>query len=280
MKKILLPTDFSEYALNGIFTAIKLHNKTASKFIILHTYLPDTRNIASRQNASRAGLVFEAMHQNALIKLEETLQAIAKVYNDPKHEFSVQAVQGNLETVIKELVPKYDLDLIVMGTKGATGAKEIFLGSNAVQVLKKVRNCPILIVPIRFNFQTLQRIVFPNEYVNFFSKAQLRILVALAEVWRSQILVFHVAQEFKLSTQQLENKEILKKRLGTINHSYYKVPIETTVAKAITEFATEQLADMICLVHYSHTFLEKLTQEPVVKKVGFHTEVPLLVLPE
>ena len=280
MKKILLPTDFSGYALNAIFTAIKLQHNNPCHFILLHTYEPDTRNISSRQNSARAGTVHDAMRQDSLNKLEETLETISKVSNYDAHTFSVKAKSGDLATVISELIPKHDLDLIVMGTKGATGAKQIFLGSNAVRVLKKVRNCPVLVVPRKFNLQSLRNIVLPTEYAHFFTKNQLDPLVELAETWQSQLLIFHVAQEFKLSDHQIANKKILKERLGRINHSFYKVTIHTTVAEGIIDFANEQGADMICMIHYGHTFMEKLTQEPVVNKVGFKTEIPLLVLPD
>lgn len=280
MKQILLPTDFSDYALNAIFTAIKLQHKNPCHFILLHTYEPDTRNITSRQNVARAGTIYDALHKNAVSKLEETLQAITKVSEDSKHTFSIQAQSGDLASVIRELVPKHDLDFIIMGTKGATGAQRVFFGSNMIRVLKKIRSCPVLAVPRQFNFQSLKNIVFPTEYANFFSKGQLNPLITLAEVWRSQLLIFHVAQEFKLSEVQKRNKKTLIERIGAISHSFCDVAIHTTVAEAITEFANEQAADMICLVHYHHTFLEKLTQEPIVKKIGFHTEIPLLVLPE
>lgn len=280
MKEILLPTDFSDNALNAVFTAVKLQHETPCNFVVLHVYEPDTRNTAARQNTTRAGMVYDAMRKDALNKLDQTLKAIAKVSDYAQHTFSVRAEPGELTTVMSELVPKHDFDLIVMGTTGATGAKQILLGSNTVRVLKKIRNCPILVVPTKFNFQSLKKIVFPTEYAHFFSKGQLNPLVVLAETWKSQLLVFHVAQEFKLSEQQMANKKILKERLGAIPHGFYKVAIHTTVAEAIAEFAAEQSADMIALVHYSHTFMEKLTQEPVVKKVGFHSEIPLLILPE
>jgi len=266
--------------LNAIFTAIKLQHQNPCHFILLHTYEPDTRNISSRQNSVRAGTVHDAMRQDSLNKLERTLETISKVSNYDAHTFSVKAKSGDLATVISELIPKHDLDLIVMGTKGATGAKQIFLGSNAVRVLKKVRNCPVLVVPRKFNLQSLRNIVLPTEYAHFFTKNQLDPLVELAETWQSQLLIFHVAQEFKLSDHQIANKKILKERLGRINHSFYKVTIHTTVAEGIIDFANEQGADMICMIHYGHTFMEKLTQEPVVNKVGFKTEIPLLVLPD
>jgi hypothetical protein len=98
--------------------------------------------------------------------------------------------------------------------------------------------------------------------------------------WQTEIKIFHVAQTFKLSHLQLANRDILKARLDGCSYSFYKVDIKTTVAGAIQQFAEDQMADMIVLTNYSHTFFEKLTQEPVVKKVGFKTKIPLLVLPD
>lgn len=225
-------------------------------------------------------MVLTALKEESRKELDRTLEEIRKFSGEGDFTFSTISKKGDLATVIEKLVPEYDLDMVVMGTKGATGAKQVFMGSNAVSVIKKIRNCPILAVPQKFNFQSLKRIVFPTEYAHFFSKGELGPLLEMAKHWQSQILVFHVAQEFQLSEQQLANKKVLKERLGELAHTFHKVTISTTVADAITEFAESEKADMIGLVHYTHTFMEKLTQEPVVKRVGFHTKVPLLVLPE
>jgi len=279
MKQLLLPTDFSDYALNAVFTALKLNSHQACTFILLHVYEPNTGLLSRNQDAAKTGLVYDALHKNAISRLEETLHTITKVTDDEKHTFLIKAIAGNLSDTISDLILEYDLDMIFMGTKGATGLKQLFLGSNTVRVLKKVRNCPILAVPRKFNFQALKKIVLPTQYDHFFSKGQLRTLLKLAEHWESEVSIFYVAQEFALSENQIANKKILEERLASVTHTFHKTPIHTTVAEAITQFAEEQLADMICLIHYEHTFMKKMTQEPVVKKVGFHTSVPLLVLP-
>jgi len=280
VKRILLPIDFSDNAWNAIFTALKMYSKSACHFILLHTYEPKQANISGFKSSGRAGMVYDALEEESKKELERTLDEIRKFSGGGEFTFTNISKEGDLASVIEKLVPEYDLDMVVMGTKGATGAKQVFMGSNTVKVIKKIRNCPVLAVPQKFNFQTLKKIVFPTEYAHFFSKGELGSLLELAELWQSRILVFHVAQEFQLSEQQMTNKEVLKERLGKFDHTFHKVTISTTVADAITEFALDQKADMIGLVHYTHTFMEKLTQEPVVKRVGFHSKVPLLVLPE
>ncbi len=52
------------------------------------------------------------------------------------------------------------------------------------------------------------------------------------------------------------------------------------LAAEICGYVEKNDVDMIALIHYEHTFMEKLTREPVVRKIGFHTKRPILVLPE
>lgn len=280
MKQILLPTDFSENAWNALFTAIKLYADFECTFHLLHAYEPKSQNISGFKSSVRAGEVYRSLSDRSEKELEKIITYLKTNHDIQKHTFNTISANENLVEIIKELVPKHDIDVIIMGTKGATGAKEVFMGSNTVKVLKAVKNCSLIAVPKAFNFQSLKSLVFPTEYAHFFPKGILRPFLELIDVWKSEVKIFHVAQEFKLTDLQLSNREILKKRLEGYPYSFYKVTIKSTVSKAIRDFSKEQEADLIVLTNYSHTFLERLTQEPVVKKVSFKTNIPLMVLPD
>lgn len=280
MKQILLPTDFSENAWNALFTAIKFYTDFECTFHLLNAYETKSQNISGFKSSVRAGEVYQSLSEQSEKELEKIITYLSANHSNQKHTFKTISSNGNLVTVIKELIPKYDIDVIIMGTKGATGAKEVFMGSNTVRVLKAIKNCSLIAVPNGFDFQSLNSIVFPTEYVHFFPKGILRPFLELMDLWKSEVKIFHVAQEFRLNDLQRYNREILKKRLEGYPYSFYKVTIKSTVSKAIRDFSKEQEADLIVLTNYSHTFLERLTQEPVVKKVGFKTSIPLMVLPD
>ena len=280
MKNILLPTDFSKNAWNAIFTAVKLYADAECKFFLLHAYEPKAQNIVGFKSSSRAGEVYQSLAEASQKELDKILEYLKANHENPNHTFEVLAIAGDLVETIQDLIPKYDIDAIVMGTKGSTGAKEIFMGSNAVRVLKKIKNCAILVVPRSFNFQKLELVVFPTEYTHFFPKNVLQPLMQLVTLWKPQLDIFHVAQQFKLSERQEANKRILEKRFEGHPTMFHKVVIKTTVAEAIRQFAEERKADLVVLTNYSHDFFEKLTQEPVVKKVSFRTKIPLMVLPD
>ncbi|PWL37652.1 universal stress protein [Flagellimonas aquimarina] len=280
MRQILLPTDFSKNAWNALFTAIKLYANFECTFYLMHSYEPKSQNIAGFKSSTRAGEVYQSLSDQSEKELEEIITYLETNHKNKNHTFKTISTNENLVTAIKELIPKHDIDAVLMGTKGATGAKEVFMGSNTVKVLKAVKNCTLIAVPEEFDFQSLDVIVFPTEYAHFFAKGVLQPFLELMGVWKSEVKIFHVAQEFKLNETQRYNREILKKRLEGYPYSFFKVTIKSTVSKAIRDFSKEQMGDLIVLTNYSHTFLERLTQEPVIKKVGFKTSIPLMVLPD
>ena len=79
-------------------------------------------------------------------KLEELLKKIQRLPLNTKHTFNTLALYGFFTDHIKQVVKDKNIDLIIMGTKGATGLKAVSLGSNTGNVLTKVR-CAVLAVP-------------------------------------------------------------------------------------------------------------------------------------
>ena len=280
MKNILLPTDFSDNAWNAIFTALKMYAEIECNFFLLNTYEPKFANVLGTKSKERLGVIYDSLSKNSELQLDNILEYLKKNHDNPNHTFERISISNGIEHAINQLVIEKEIDLIIMGTKGATAAREIFMGSNTVKVIKKVRSCPIIAVPHEFDFKVLKLVVFPTDFTRSYSKTELNPLVDLVTLWKAEILILQVAQEFNLSDLQEANRKMLSKRLGTISHSFHKVEMWNSVAEATNDFAIENRVDLIALIHYPHTFIEKLTREPVIRKMGFHTKVPLLVLPD
>ena len=280
MKQVLLLTDFSENAWNAVFTARKLFSRQPCHFIILNCYTAKLENVSGFKSSARTGHALSGLKKASEEGLANVLSVLNRTSSNDPHTFSTISVQADLVSQIKQLIPEYDLDLIVMGAKGFTASRQIFMGSNTVAVIRKIRNCVVLCVPEEFNFQSLKQIVFPTDFTNFYSKSLLNLLLELIDNWKSELSVVHFAGEFSLTAPQKANKKVLVERLINVNYDIFQVQIDTSLSKAITKYAEDKLADMICLVHYEHTFLEQLTREPAIKKVAFNSRVPLLVMPD
>jgi len=280
MKKILLLTDFSDNAWNAIFAALKMHEHLACQFYVLNTYEPSFANILGDKSKERLGVIYDSLAKNSSIELDKILQYLEVNHTNKNHTFEKLSKSDDIVNAVNEICIEKDIDLIVMGTKGATGAKEIFMGSNTVELIKRVNDYPIFAVPSEHDFKDMDKILFPTEFTRPYTKYELKPLIELATIWNSEISICYVAQEFTLLEEQITNKEILTKRLGNVAHSFQDVELKATVADSIISFAKDTMADIIVLINYKHTFIEKLTHEAVVKKVGFHSKIPLLVLPQ
>lgn len=280
MKNILLPTDFSKNAWNAIFTATKLYAPLECRFYLLHTFEPKQQNVSGFKSTSRAGNVYASLAAESEGELHKIKEYLLKHHKNKKHIFETLSVSGGLVESIQELIPKHDIDNIVMGTHGATGSKKLFFGSNALKVIRGIDNCATLLVPGSFNLQRLKSMAFPTEFAYYEPKKILFAIQDLMEIWKPEVHILHVAQEFVLSEQQETNKKMLTERFKGFETVFHEVPMSSDVTDAILKFTEGLKVDLVVLTKHSHGFFEGLTREPVVKKVGGRTEIPLLVLPD
>lgn len=280
MKKILITTDFSENAWNSIFTAIKLYTEVDCHFYILHAFEPSPLNLMGSKNHQRLSVIYDSLSKNSKKELEEILTYFAINHKNLKHQFSTHSKPGNLEDAVELAVNENDIDILIMGTQGATGAKEVFLGSNTVKVLKKVTNIPILTVPTGYNFQSLKSVLFATDFTVPYKKNGLEPIFELSKIWKSNIEIVHVSVEFILNEHQESNKEVLKERLSGLDYKFKNLPFEIDVSKSIDKYTENSHSSILSLIRHQHTFWEKVIGEAVVKKVAFHSKIPVLFLPQ
>ncbi len=279
MKKILLPTDFSDNAWNAIFTGLKLYADVKCHFYLLHAYEPHMMNLIGRKNQLRLGIIYDSLSQYSTQELRKIAAYLDEKHQNPNHVFEILSKADTLEEAVMEMVSKRDIDLIVMGTQGATGAREIFMGSNTVKVINKVENCPVLAVPSGYNFQILETLVYSTDFSRHTEKHELLPLTSLAALWKAEIHILYVAMEFRLSEKQKANKKILEERIKNLTYSFHDIDLEANLAQTIAKSISEYSAAILVMIRYPHTFWEKITHQPTVKKIAFHSRAPLLVLP-
>jgi nucleotide-binding universal stress UspA family protein len=146
MKKILLPTDFSDNSWNAIKYALQLFKKQECKFYILNTYIPIIYNMEYMMSGSNIYELDELQKTQSTKELENIKVKITEEFNNSSHSIETISSFNNLIPEISEVIDREEIDFVVMGTKGATGATELLFGSNTVHVLKNAK-CPLLAIP-------------------------------------------------------------------------------------------------------------------------------------
>ena len=280
MKKIILPTDFSENAWNAIFTALKLYADLKCHFFVLNAYEPNVLKPLGSKGHKRLDVIYDSLSQHSESELSQILTYLEKNHINPNHSFETLSVESTFEEAIQQIAAEKDADLIIMGTQGATGAKQIFLGSNTVKVIHQVKNIPILAIPEGFNFQRLKTFIFSTDFMKPYDKFELKSLTELVNTWHAEIEVVHVAEEFKLNEIQQTNKKILEERFSGMVFKFTDLPFQSSTAYTIKEHINKKTSDILGIMRHQHTFMQKLTGEPVVKKIAFQSTIPVLFLPE
>ena len=280
MRTILLLTDFSENAWNALFTAIKLYEKTPTRFLLMNCYEPTFAPVLGHKSKERLAVIYDSLSLNSKKQLTETMNYLHKHHKNEVHQFTDISMEGEIVDSVKEVQQEYSPELILMGTKGATKARDVFLGSNTVKLIKRVHNCPVLAVPADHDFKTLKRIIFPTEFSRKYHDAEIKPLRSLAKLWHSRVIVFQVTDRMQLAQEQIKNKSSLERLLNGLSVQFQSVSWHSNIKRAILNEVRSAKGDMIALINYSHTFLERLIREPVVKKMAFQTNVPLLIIPE
>ena len=147
-RKILLPTDFSKNACHAITYAIELYKKDSCDFYILNVFSATGNVIDSLINMEPGSEFYETAKSNSETGLAKVLDIIAfKDSKNPKHHFDTISTLNNVVEAIKNIVEEKDIEMVIMGTKGKTASRKKIFGSVAINVMEKVRNCPVIVVP-------------------------------------------------------------------------------------------------------------------------------------
>ncbi len=281
MKNILIPTDFSENSCNALRYAISMFWDQECSFHLLNTYTP-----AIAGSRFMAASFEENMMANSAAKyskkgLDDLLIRVKKEFNNEKHHFKTISSFSLLVDEVLESITTHNIDLVIMGTTGATGMEEVFMGSNAVRVIKSVKDCPVLAIPQNFDFKKPTEIAFATDFTRFYTKSELRPLIELAELFDATVRIVHVQYQIKTLTElQQFNLDMLRKYLGDVEHYVHTVSELNSISKTLELFSKEMDIHLLAMLNYQHSYMEQLIREPVVKRVAFHTQIPLLVIPE
>jgi len=274
-RRILCPTDFSKNAQNAIEYAVKLFKNETCVFYILNTYNaePYTMELAIARD-------LEEFREKSISGLRVILEWLSHDDNSRNHEFHVVSECGNLLDIIKTMVDKQDIEMVVMGTQGATNSRIEIFGSQTVLAMEEIRNCPVLAIPSKTIYKEIKEIVFPTDYRTTFKRREFQYLVDIAKMSNSSIVVLNVVNKNEsLDEDQVSNKNLLKDYFEDLDYSFHTLK-NKDVQAAINSFIESRGSDMVSFINRRHSFFGMILSRPMVKNLNYHTGIPVLALHE
>lgn len=278
MNHFLVPTDFSANSWNALEYAVRFMHNNPCTFHILH--------IGDLNRSSVTGNSFAFPTKRIGPSLEEKLQLLFEQIRtlpiNENHHFIALQEYGNFLDVIRKTIDEKGIDLIIMGTKGASGLRASIIGSNTGDVITKVA-CNVLVVPEKARIKTPKETVFVTDYNLFYTYPILNTLTNILQITTTKFHVLHVSNgKAGLTVSQEKNKLYLRdylKELFTDTHTFHHV-IDKNTKAAILDFVNDNQVDMLIMVAKNLNFFQQLLFDTTIEKLSFHTTVPLLVLHE
>lgn len=268
MKKILVPTDFSECADNAMSYALELAKNNNASIHILHTILP-TEGIDNN--------IYNTLWINDYIEAKKTaMSKWVEKYKDEKSPISYDCLVGFAVTTICDVAVEQGADLIVMGTTGASGLVGNILGSNASGVISNT-DVPTLLVPKSGKFSFQENMAMSTDFkfnISDSGKALLKYIIELHESKKLNIIHVISKDSSKIET---DKEEDLKAKLTGIDVDFHYAH-DKQITQAISNYLELNKIGLLCVISHKHTLLYSLFFENHTKLLVKDALVPILVL--
>ncbi|MBQ0768722.1 MAG: universal stress protein [Bizionia sp.] len=270
MKKILVPTDFSPEAENALKVAAKLATKHDCELLLLHIVdLP-------LQQISELGTPTELPEAVYFMKLAQRKfeNLLEKDYLQPlaiNHivEFN-EISQGILDTCKKN-----NIDLIIMGSHGADGLKEMFIGSTAEKIVR-TSDTPVLVIKnehINFNIEDF---VFASDFKND-NKETYKQAIKLAELFGARIHLLMVNTMSNFTTTAAAKVRIREFIEGnTFDNFTTNIYNDESVEKGILNFSQIINADLIGISTHGRQGISHFFNGSISEDLVNHAKRPVI----
>lgn len=275
MKKILLPTDFSETSDNAFVYAIEFAKLFKAELILLHTFdLPIIDSQAMPINYATIYDTIELANFEHFIKKMPKLRAIMEERNAEHVSMNHILMDGDLIYNIEKVIKQEHIDFVVMGTKGASGWLDSFIGTNTSSVISDV-SVPVMSIPIEAKFKKIETIGFTTRFREKDVEAMYKVL-AFAKKMHAKVKCLYV----KTSTTDVTEKAI--KRWESLfnteeNLKFFIIPSEN-IQETLEDFLIHQEIDLLAMLTYKRNFFMEFFTTSTTKKMSLHSKTPILAL--
>ena len=277
MQRILVPTDFSPTAEKAFRFALNIATKAKGTVILYHVYTPVESPFIDTGQKSKQ---YNTKTETNLVK---RLQRLKKKVTAHTADVPVSTIVGRSPVIdnILGFAEHNHIDLIVMGTQGASGLKKIIIGSVAARIVEKT-DIPVLLVPEKFEWTEPERIVFITNYLQTDRQA-LSVVLALAKLYGAALTVVHLVDVFAKEEKEkidFDNyAHAMHRELNQFNLRF-KLLKTSSVTETMENLYKEIPYDIVAMVRRKKSFLKKFFLKSFTQNMAYVTNQPLLVVPE
>jgi nucleotide-binding universal stress UspA family protein len=275
MKNVLLPTDFSENSINAIKYAFSFFKDSEVNFFVLNVQKTSDYTTSDLMSSSSNTTVYRAILDDNKKELNKLISSLKIDNASEKFGFKALVDFDVFTDAIQQAVKSNKIDLIIMGTNGATGAKEVIFGSNTLNVIRHSK-CPLIAVPEGFSFKKIKSVLFSINNQNKFTKTGIEPLKEILIRFKSKLKILEIKEEGVVLIGQ-EAKESIEKIFTDFEFSYHTLN-GIQASEAIEAFEQLFPTDLHAIFVEKESFLDRMIFGSETSKISYSSRVPLLIL--
>lgn len=271
MYKVLVPTDRSKNANHALDYVLNLLGGQEVEFILFQSYDVPVYTTDIPMPIDALG------HDELLRILEKDADSLRKSYATSSFSFSARVEIGSLSFNVNALLEELAIDLVVMGTKGASGWEGVIIGSNTADVIQAA-SCAVLAVPHGAEITIPKTILFASDNKGLSSNEVVAPMIRLAKLYKAHIHLMNVLDEGKLTTVDEAVAGLkLDNLLEGIDHTFH-FEYGKDKALAIETYLNTHDIDLLAVVPRRNNFFDAIFHRSVTRKLALHSMVPLLAM--
>ena len=275
MKKIIVPIDFSPISINAFEYALRLADTFACEIEVIHMYSPVVADYPYMLGNIVNELI-EGKKDTAIIKFTEYVknqsEVINSFFNKVPINFDVMPGAGTIDII--EAIERKRADLVVMGTKGASGLKETFFGSITGEVMESA-SCPVLGIPEEAKFYGINTIAVTTNFVDRDDRI-INYLQTWASYFKANIKCIHV--DLNHTHEYTKKMDSLASLFSESRDISFAVIDDTDVLKGISNFIDNNGVNILGMVIHKRNIIQELFNYSYTKKMAYHTNTPILAM--
>lgn len=280
--KLLVATDYSAAATNAVKYALQFAAETSSEVTFLHVFKSSAKypvEFTSLERFDDSPIEFETR------ELEQYMDGIINSFNFQRGKLNYKCLvrQGNAGEQICQEAIYSNIDMIIVGTHGATALRQILLGSHTWDVIKSA-TVPVLAIPGEALYTGVHNFVLGTEYRTG-EIPVIKFLTNWAKSFNGELALFHInnnvfAEEFErelLTRFKEEVKNAIPNEKIDIRLIY-----NSDIIEGVNDFCIKTKSSWLVMSPEKSHLFEKLLN-PVIsttKKMSFYTHIPLLTIPD
>ena len=265
IQQILVPVDLSDTSLNALHTGVALAKKHRAGLHLLFV-----NEITPNYESTSDSLISRQVNMDVLLALAGSIKQRDGLLPE------VIEQEGSVAESVIKVAANLQADLIVMGTHGASGYRDGFIGSNTYSVMKYA-TCPVLSIPPKRKFSSFKKVLFPIKPLSgallpydvaslFLSSSSTVNVLGLSylNIRRETAVLDRIVEEIR---DKWENQKVDIQTAWSMGNS---------VATDILQFAQENNPELIVLTSVMDAIPKPNFIGPNTQKVINGARVPVL----